>query len=151
MWRRKTIKEIAIERAERQKEARYIYYPIQTLVIWYIIDLLRETGEFPNVLFTHPDQLTLWLFPLLLYVGYKGYINTGSLGGYGARAMMCLHCEKGMGYGDDGWGFKVFGKKKTKWYQVKGCSTPENCDIAYVSMVKHILDNRAPKEQDDSS
>ncbi|CAM0555333.1 hypothetical protein EHLJMEHL_04922 [Vreelandella titanicae] len=51
---------------------------------------------------------------------------------------ICLACGNGMGYSDDGWGFKAYGTKKRKWYQFRACKTPEKCDIAYQFEVKWV-------------
>ncbi len=134
MWVRKTLKEIATERAKRYKKTRFIFYGIEGLSFYFVANKYSEFGSLITLLKTDPEAISLLLLPLFLYFAYKNYVLTGFV--IGQQPMMCLHCEKGMGSSDDGWGFKVFGKKKPKWYQVRACKTNDKCDIVYMYQAK---------------
>lgn len=88
---------------------------------------------------------SLILLPLFIYLGYRNYVLHGSF--WTERpGKICLACEKGMGYSDDGWGFKVYGRRKPKWYQVRACKTPEKCDIVYQFQVKWVTPEVSEQE-----
>ncbi len=138
MWIKKTQIEIASERHTRYKKTRFVFYFIELLILYYIAKKYSESDGFISLFKNDPEILILFLFPLLIYFTYTNYVLTGSLA-FERASMMCLHCHKGMGRGDDGWGFKVYGKKKPKWYQIRACKTPEKCEIVYMYQVKLVM------------
>lgn len=105
-------------------------------VFWYVgsverlMQLLQENPE---------SAFSLIFLPILIYFGYRNYVLHGGFSE--GTGKMCLSCEKGMGYGDDGWGFKVFGKRKLRWYQIRACETPEKCNIVCMFEVKWVPDD----------
>jgi hypothetical protein len=139
MWVRKIQSELAIERKHRLHNFELITFVISCLfaiLIYWLIgpieNILRLLKEEPEALFY------LFLLPFMFYAGYRTYVIHGAFTHYSSTAKICLYCQKGMGYGDDGWRFKVFGSIPLKWWQIRACKTPEHCDIAYQCEVKLI-------------
>ena len=62
---------------------------------------------------------------------------------------ICLGCEKGMGYSDDGWGYRSYGLRKKRWYQIKSCTTPEKCDIHFLHEVEWVQNNSKLQSSND--
>ncbi|MDH5387631.1 MAG: hypothetical protein OEY06_04175 [Gammaproteobacteria bacterium] len=73
-------------------------------------------------------------------MGYRNYVLHGSI--HERPGKICLNCGIGLGYSDDGWGFKSYGKRRKKWYQIKACKTPDKCDIAYQHEVEWIDEDK---------
>lgn len=75
------------------------------------------------------------VFPFIIFILYRTTFRDVSRWD---TKMMCTHCEKGMGNGDDGHGFIKYGTGKKKWYQVSGCDQPDKCDIVYMHTMKWV-------------
>lgn len=138
MWIRKSQYEIAEERQRRRAKFGQVvlFVVFSSLVLVYyhfgsIAGFLRAIEQNPESAFG------MAFLPLLLYIGYRNYVLFGGVIS-DETGMMCLACNQGMGYGDDGWGFKVYGKKRQRWYQIRACKTPERCDIVYRWEVRWI-------------
>lgn len=122
MWKRKTKDEISKEKSSRRiKQAKPLFFII---VIVCSITFYYTKSEYALVA------------PFCVYMFYRAHVIYGKQSG--STSMLCISCEKSIGNGDDGHGFKVYGNKKKKWYQIKACKTPEKCDIAYLHEVKWI-------------
>ena len=123
------------------KYESFIFIVIALLTLW----LYWKFGSFENLLYMFkedPENILYTLFlPLFIYSGYRSYVIHGNA--FVSRpGKVCLACGKGMGFSDDGWGFKVYGNKKEEWYQFKACDTPYKCDIAYLYEVKWVEDEK---------
>lgn len=135
MWIRKTPFELAEEKAHRKQLAKTFLVILSTsilLVMYFYDGVVNEIYNF----WTRDLEtfISVSMFLVLLYCGCRSYVLFGSF--FSTKPMMiCIGCQKGLGGSDDGWGFRVFGRTK-KWYQVKSCATPNDCDIAYQYEVK---------------
>lgn len=137
MWIRKSQVEIAQERRSRRIKFEFatsvLIFLAAIFVYFYFGSIERIIEAFKQ----NPEGIFSLLFlPVIIYFSYRNYVLHGSL--TERPGMICLECEKGMGYSDDGWGFKVYGRKKPKWHQVRACATPEKCDIVYQFEAKLI-------------
>ena len=136
IWVRKTINELATESSERYKKVRFIYYFIQLASLYFVANDFAKYESIIFIIKTDPERITLLLLPIFVYFSYKNYVKTGST--LMRQGRMCLFCKDGMGFSDDGWGFKRYGNKKPKWYQFKACKQSDKCDIAFMYQVKLI-------------
>lgn len=139
MWVRKSQFELKQERDNRRRRFETsvvaMLLTASIFVLWYVGSVERLI----QLLRTNPESaFSLIFLPVLIYFGYRNYVLHGGL--RERTGKMCLACEQGMGYGDDGWRFKVYGMKKRRWYQIKACRTPEKCDIVCMFEVKWVPD-----------
>ena len=138
MWVRKTEYELKLEQNKRRvKYEKFVIIVIFVVSAW----AYWKIGSFDNLfaIAKHDPEkaFSVLIFPVLFYFGYRNYVLHG--GAFIERpGKVCLACGNGMGYSDDGWGFKVYGQKKKAWYQIQACKTPEKCDIAYQYEVKWV-------------
>lgn len=138
MWTRKSIYEIEEECFSRKGKANTGLFAFLGL---YLALLVFEAGSFSNLVQTirlNPFALMYFaIFPLFGYAQYKSYIKTGHFIALRGPRKMCLYCHRGMGGGDDGWGFKRYNGRK-KWFQINACETPDRCDIENMTRLKWV-------------
>lgn len=99
------------------------------------------------IFISHGGFLFILLYIGWMYFYYRRYVLYGS-----ARlrpAMLCLNCGEGIHGSDDGWGFKVYGNVKPKFFQFSVCATPDLCDIEYFHLSKWRPDPRNSDEYDE--
>lgn len=144
MWIRKTQSELALEKKHRLHNFELITFVICCFFAIFIYWLIGSIENLVKLLEEQPVNLFyLLLFPFMFYAGYRTYVVHGSFTHFSSTAKICLYCQKGMGYGDDGWRFRVYGTKPRKWWQIRVCKTPKHCDIAYQCEVKLVNENYA--------
>ena len=140
MWHLKSNFEINQERKLRRGKYEWVIVIFVTIAIYVVY---KHVGSVQNLLWLLENNLrlsiALLIFPFTFYFYYRNYVLHGSL--HMRPGKVCLGCQDGMGYSDDGWGFKSYGHRRKNWYQIKACKTPEKCDIHYLYEVKWIPDN----------
>lgn len=133
MWVRKTAGELQRDKEERIRKTRQFLRPV-------IIAMLVALPVY-LVLFRGPGPIELLIMMVFACVGFMVWYFAAPYIGSGYRTgMICLYCNRGIGYGNDGFGFKKFGPGKPKWYQFRACRTFNKCDIHYQSQVKWVED-----------
>ena len=144
MWTRKSNSELHAERKIRMKNYEIFILCLSFLSIMFLYWYVGTFQRLASLLKEDPELVfSLIILPLIIYLGYRSYVLHGKFGfsRYSSTAgKVCLNCGIGLGYGDDGWGFKSYGTTPKKWWQVKKCKTPEKCDIAYIHEVKWVED-----------
>ena len=150
MWVRKPSWELQREREIRRRRyeifVSFLVLVACVAIYWYV----GSVDRFAEFFLLNPEGLiSLVLLPLFIYLGYRNYVLHGSFW-IERPGQICLACEKGMGYSDDGWGFKVYGRKKPKWHQVRACKTPEKCDIVYQFEVRWSNDEASEQSHNTS-
>ncbi|MGM0564942.1 MAG: hypothetical protein ACQES2_11470 [Pseudomonadota bacterium] len=125
----------------RQLEFERLLYVIFSAVCVWLYSKAGSIGNLHIYIINHLElSYALSLIIFSLYLVYRNYVVYDMML-RGRPGKMCIYCGKGMGYSDDGWKFKVYGKNKEKWYQVRACNTPSKCDIAYQSEIKWVNDD----------
>ena len=140
MWVRKTQTELYLERKSRRIKYEYFIVLSLIFVFWWLYSYIGSLNNLLALLIHNPEKIFFILsLPLLVYLGYQDYVLHGN---FLTRrpGKICLGCGIGLGYSDDSWGFKNYGKSKPKWHQIKACKSPEKCDIAYQFEVKWVDD-----------
>lgn len=151
MWVRKSFLELHWEMKQRQKVFRLELWLSSLLGVaalffyqkslWGIL-LFIGNGGFVFILF--------YIFWMYFY--YRRYVIYGSM--RVQPGMLCLTCGKGIHGSDDGWGFKVYGNVKPRFYQFSACETPDLCDIEYCHLSKWRQEPKAddiPSEEEEGS
>lgn len=140
MWVRKSPVEIRLERKSRELKYEVFLLVVVIFVFWWLYWFWGSFDSLLDTFYQDPEfVLSLLLLPYLIYFGYRDYVLHGNFF-VDRPGKICLGCGIGLGYSDDGWRFKSYGRKKPKWYQFKACKTPEKCDIVYQCEVKWISD-----------
>ena len=133
MWVRKSFLERDWERRQREKE-----FKIELLVACLLggLALLFYQKSLWNIVLFINDGGFIYILAFIgmMYLYYRGYVVHGSL--RSRPDMICLGCGKGFDGSDDGWGFKVYGNVKPKFFQFSACGTPDLCDIEYLHLCK---------------
>lgn len=145
MWVRKSYSELAAERKIRMKNYEVFVICFSFLAVMFIYWSVGSIDGLLKLIHKDPEYIfVVLMLPLLVYFGYRSYVLHGKFGltmRTDTTGKVCLSCGIGLGYGDDSWRFKSYGKAPKKWYQIKKCKTPEKCDIAYMHEVKLIQDD----------
>jgi hypothetical protein len=149
MWVRKPFLELQWEMKQRQKVFHLELWLSSLLGVMALF--FYQKSLWGILLFIGNGGFIFILFYIFwMYFYYRRYVLYGSI--RLQPGMLCLTCGKGIHGSDDGWGFKVYGNVKPKFYQFSACETPDLCDIEYCHLSKWRQEPKTddiPSEEED--